>query len=109
MSCDFPTDHPSRLMQAEVWNDTVMIEDELAMDVEAFHADLLSLVDEVENWVVYFKGKRVGTFPTYEDAMDHGFELAGANPFLAEPIPHSLIAVFLARFGFSICNVPVFE
>ena len=109
MSYDFPSDQPSLLMQAEVWNDTVLLEDDLARDIEAFQADLLSLVDEVGSWVVYFKGKRVGTFSTYEDAIDQGFELAGTSPFLAEPIPQSLIAVFLARFGFSICDVPVFD
>ena len=109
MSPDFRSDYQSCLTQAEVWNDTIMQDDELAKDTEAFQADLLSLVDEVGDWVVYFKGKRVGIFPTYEDAMDQGFELAGGSPFLAEPIPHSLVAVFLARFGFSICDVPVFE
>ena len=85
------------------------MEDELAKDTEAFQADLLSLVGDVGTWVVYFKGKRVGTFCTYEAAMEKGFELAGSSPFLAEPIPHSLIAVFLARFGFSICDVSIFE
>jgi hypothetical protein len=59
--------------------------------------------------VVYYKGKRVGTFGTYEDAMDKGFSLAGSHPFLAEPIPHSILAVFLARFGFSICDPSIFE
>jgi hypothetical protein len=98
-----------RLTPSEGWSDTVMMEDELAMDTEAFQADLLSLVDEVGNWVVYFHGKRVGTFRTYEDAIEKGFELAGTGPFLAEPIPHSLIAVFLARFGFSICDETIFE
>lgn len=98
-----------RLKPAECWSDTVMMEDELAMDTEAFQAELLSLVDEVGNWVVYYKGKRVGTFGTYDDAMERGFELAGTSPFLAEPIPHSLVAVFLARFGFSICDVTIFE
>ena len=56
MSYDFSSDQPSLLMQAEVWNDTVLLEDDLARDIEAFQADLLSLVDEVGSWVVYFKG-----------------------------------------------------
>lgn len=105
---DFPSHQAPRSAQFEVC-DTIMMEDELAMDTEAFQADLLSLVGEVGNWVVYFKGKRVGTFGTYEDAMDKGFALAGSRPFLAEPVPHSIIAVFLARFGFSICDPSIFE
>ena len=109
MSQDFQSDLPACATQTEVWNDTIMLEDELAIDTEAFQADLLSLVGEVGNWVVYYHGKRVGTFCSYEDAMDKGFELAGTCPFLAEPIPHSLLAVFLARFGFSICDVSIFE
>ena len=109
MSHEFQPGQSQNRTQAEVWNDTIIKEDELARDTEAFQADLLSLVGEVGSWVVYFRGKRVGTFCTYEAAMEKGFELAGSSPFLAEPIPHSLIAVFLARFGFSICDVSIFE
>jgi len=109
MSREFVTDLPTCTPHAECWSDTFLMEDELAKDTEAFQADLLSLVGEEGNWVVYFEGKRVGTFGTYEDAVEKGFELAGDGPFLAEPIPHSLIAVFLARFGFSICDASTFE
>jgi hypothetical protein len=109
MFSDFESNSHPCATHSEVWNDTLLMEDELAKDTEAFQADLLSLVGEDGNWVVYFEGKRVGTFITYEDAIEKGFELAGGGPFLAEPIPHSLIAVFLARFGFSICDASTFE
>ena len=102
--------HPLRFTKSEIWNDTIVVDDDDdGKDQKAFQADLLSLVGEAGNWVVYFEGKRVGTFLTYEDALEKGFEVAGTGPFLAEPIPHSLFAVFLARFGFSICDVPDFE
>ncbi len=101
--------HQLRSAPSEVWNDTFMVCDEIAQDQEAYQADLLSLVHEVGDWVVYFEGKRVGTFTTYGQALEKGFELAGTGPFLAEPIPHSLFAVLLARFGFSICDVSDFD
>jgi len=44
-----------RAAQIEAWPDTVMMEDEIAMDAEAFQSDLLSLVGEVGNWVVYYR------------------------------------------------------
>lgn len=109
MSQEFQSAQSHCLTLTDVWSDTLITEDELAKNIDAFQADLLSLVNDVGSWVVYFQGKRIGTFGTYEDALVKGFELAGSNPFLAELIPQSLLAVFLARFGFSICDVSVFE
>jgi len=109
MSRKLRSTQPLHRTQAEVWNDTIVVEDDSTRDAEAFQADLLSLVGEVGNWVVYFHGKRVGTFRTYEDALDRGFKVAGNESFLAKPVPHSFIAALLARFGFSICDSSSFE
>jgi len=109
MSRKLRSKQPQHRTQAEVWNDTIVMEDNSAMDTEAFQADLLSLVGEVGNWVVYFHGKRIGTFRTYEDALDRGFKIAGSESFLAKPVPHSFFAALLARFGFSICDTSTYD
>jgi hypothetical protein len=100
MSEDLQSARSANVAQEHALSDTVMNETVPVMDAEAFHADLPSLSDHAGKWVVYYRGERLGIFPTYTEALFKGWEVAGENPFFIDQIHRSRYAAFLARFGF---------
>jgi hypothetical protein len=100
MSKDFPSAQLTTSDEIKIWNDTVLHEDVLMSDEEAFQAELPSLASEVGKWAVYFHGKRLGIFPTYTEALVAGWEIAGSGSFFAERISRSICASIIAFFKF---------
>jgi len=68
---ELPSGEPEVFGQTNVWNDAVLIEESPTKDNDAFPVAPSSLVDDVEKWVVYFKGKRLGLFRKYAGALDN--------------------------------------
>ena len=52
----------------------------------AFRTELPKLVAEAGKYALVFEQKIVGTFPTYEEALTRGYELAGMKPFMVAQI-----------------------
>lgn len=60
--------------------------DPLAKEIAALEAALPSLSAEAGKFAVVFGGKVIGTFPTYQEALTKGYEVAKLEPFLVEQI-----------------------
>lgn len=61
-------------------------QDPLAKEIAAFQAELPKLAGEAGKFAVVFGGKVIGTFPTYQEALTKGYEVAKLEPFLVEQI-----------------------
>lgn len=60
--------------------------DPLDREIAAFEAELPKLSGEVGKFAVVYGGKLVGTFPTYQEALTKGYEVAKLEPFLVQQI-----------------------
>jgi hypothetical protein len=60
--------------------------DPLAKEIAALEAELPKLAGEVGKFAVVFGGKVIGTFPTYQEALTKGYEVAKLEPFLVQQI-----------------------
>ena len=66
--------------------ETEKSEDPLAKEIAALEAELPKLAAESGKYAVVFEEKLVGTFPTYQEALTRGYEVAKQQPFLVQQI-----------------------
>ena len=58
----------------------------LQQDLAAFEAEKSKLASEDGKFAVFFDGKLVGTFASYQEALTRGYSIAGLQPFLVRQI-----------------------
>ncbi|MFH1067353.1 MAG: hypothetical protein V1746_05595 [bacterium] len=59
---------------------------ELEKDEAFFQKELPKLLPEAGKYALIFKQKLIGIFPTYQEALSKGYELAGLETFLVQQI-----------------------
>jgi hypothetical protein len=67
--------------------------DELKQDLAAYEEARPKLLAEAGQYALFFKGKHVGNFESYSQALTKGYEIAGVEPFLVQqisPLPQIL-------------------
>ena len=60
--------------------------DDLEKDEAALLLEMPKLVAEAGKYALVFEQKLIGTFPTYEEALTRGYEIAGMKSFLVRQI-----------------------
>lgn len=60
--------------------------DDLEKDAAALRAELPKLSADAGKYALVFEQKIVGIFPTYEEALTKGYDVAGMKSFLVEQI-----------------------
>jgi hypothetical protein len=60
--------------------------DDLEKDEAALQAELPKLSAEAGKYALVFAQKLVGVFPTYQEALSKGYEVAGLKTFLVQQI-----------------------
>jgi hypothetical protein len=63
-----------------------MYVDDLEKDEAALAAAMPTLIAEAGKFALVFEQKIIGAFPTYEEALTKGYEIAGMKPFLVQQI-----------------------
>lgn len=58
----------------------------LEKELETYHNHLAELVGDAGKYVVVFGDQILGTYHSYEDALQAGYEKAGMTPFLVKKI-----------------------
>ena len=78
--------------------------DPLDKEIAAFEAELPKLSADVGKFAVVYGEKVIGIFPTYQEALSKGYEIAKLEPFLVQQIS-SLPQVqhFSRAIGFEEC------
>lgn len=79
------------------------VENPLQQELDAYNAMLPALLAEEGKYAVFFKGKFIGTFSSYSDALAAGYGKAKLAPFLAKRISGNESAVHFIRDAVAEC------
>ena len=81
--------------------------DDLEKDEAAFRLELPKILADAGKYALVFEQKLIGVFPTYQEALSKGYELAGMKPFLVQQISQiPQVQTFTRVVGFECLTSP---